>query len=400
VSDSTSIKVGLDRVSGVLDSYAKEWGRVGLVCNQASISMRGEPAWKIFSDEYPHLHCFFGPQHGLESTVQDNMVETGHSTHSLTGLPVYSLYSETREPTEEMLSGIDTLVFDLLVTGCRIYTYKYTLSACMRAAQKYKKRLVVLDRVNPLGVEVKGPLLSSSRHSFIGEFPIPMQHGMTMGEIARYFHKQIPCDLDVIEITGWDPQKNSHVQGLRWPLASPNLSQFDSVLSFVGTVLLEGTNLSEGRGTTLPFQMIGAPYIQDSPKWIARITALVPPELQNTFHLQPTEFMPSFQKYSGEVCRGVRLHVLDQQKFPGFEFGLAVVRAALEMFPEFSWRKAGYEYNFEHLPIDLLLGIENAPKFFASTSFSVRPDSWSAAAKNFSSTHENAWLYQRNGICL
>ncbi len=398
MSDSTTtaiVQSGLDRVRSSLPKKAKHWGRVGLVCNQASVSLDGRAAWQIFSEGYSQLKCFFGPQHGLDSTVQDNMVETAHSTHSVTGLPVYSLYSETREPTEEMLSGIDTIVFDLLVTGCRIYTYKYTLSACMRAALKYKKKLVVLDRVNPLGGATKGPLLVDTRHSFIGEFPIPMQHGMTMGEIARYFQKEIPCELEVVELAGWDGSKNMEQSGLRWPLASPNLSQFDSVLSFVGTVLLEGTNLSEGRGTTLPFQMIGAPYITMVDKWIARIVEELPKECRKSFFLQPTEFMPSFQKYRSQVCRGFRLHVLDNTRFPGFEFGLALVRATFDMYPEFSWRKPGYEYNFKHLPIDLLLGIEDAPSFFQSKDFSVRPDKWLAASQGFVSDNQGVYLYER-----
>ncbi len=395
MTSKNKLQSGLDAVRPTLKKRHKEWGRVGLVCNQASISGDGQAAWQVFAELYPQLTCFFGPQHGLDSTVQDNMVETGHSEHTFTGLPVYSLYSETREPTEEMLGNVDTIVFDLLVTGCRIYTYKYTLSACMRAALKFKKRLVVLDRMNPLGSEIKGPLLSSTRHSFIGEFPIPMQHGMTMGEIAQYFHQEIPCELEIIRLAGWNPKLTGYCQQLRWPLASPNLSHIDSVLSFVGTVLLEGTNLSEGRGTTLPFQMVGAPYVEDTPMWAQKVSELLPEPLRQTYYLQPTEFLPSFQKHKGEVCRGFRLHIIDRQKFPGFEFGLALIRSAMDMFPEFSWRKPGYEYNFEHLPIDLLLGIEDAPSFFRSSDFSVHPESWSAESKNFSTQHSKVYLYDR-----
>ena len=392
--EAKRVQSGLDRVRLDLKNKSKEWGRVGLVCNQASICHSGEPAWQAFANDYAELVCFFGPQHGLDSTVQDNMIETGHSRHPATGTKVYSLYSETREPTEEMLADVDTIVFDLLVTGCRIYTYKYTLSACMRAAQKHKKKIVVLDRPNPLGRAIKGPLLDPSRHSFIGEFPIPMQHGMTMGEVARYFHQNIACDLEVVELSGWDSSLAGYEGFGRWPLASPNLSSMDSVLAFVGAVLLEGTNLSEGRGTTLPFQMIGAPYVENASAWMGRICSYLPKVQLSSFYLQPTEFMPAFQKYRGEVCRGFRVHVLDPQSFPGFEFGLALVRASVEMFSEFSWRKPGYEYNFEHLPIDLLLGIRDAPAFFASSDFSVEPQSWAKDAQGFQKENSAVYLYE------
>ena len=199
---------GLDRLAAMPD-LAKAWGRCALVANQASVSQGMVPAWQVLQQHLrDRFTAIMGPQHGFESTVQENMIETGHGRHLHTGLPVYSLYSETREPTEVMLRDVDTIVFDLQITGCRIYTYKYTLAACLRAARKYGKRVVILDRHNPLGgCAVEGNVLDMRAKSFVGEFAIPMRHGLTMGEAGRLFNRRVGADLEVVALTGWDPQK-------------------------------------------------------------------------------------------------------------------------------------------------------------------------------------------------
>lgn len=183
------------------------WGRCGLVCNQASVTMDFKPAWTTLRESLGNrLVALFGPQHGFYGTAQDNMIETAHEQRGEFNLPVYSLYSETREPTAEMLEGLDTIIIDLQITGCRIYTWKATIAACMRAAAKHGKRVVVLDRPNPVGGEVlEGRVLELDATSFVGEFPVPMRHGMTAGEAARFFNKSIHAELEVVKLEGWNP---------------------------------------------------------------------------------------------------------------------------------------------------------------------------------------------------
>ena len=241
--------------------------RVGVVCNPASVdreqkvTYRGPPRR---SRRCATLAAIFGPQHGFRSDVQDNMIETRHGRDEVRRVPVYSLYSETREPTAEMLRDIDVLVIDLQDIGARIYTYIYTMANCLKAAKAHGVKVIVCDRPNPIGgVEVEGMTLVPGNESFVGMYPIPMRHGMTIGELARMFneHFGIGADLDVIPMDGWSRDMYFDATGLTWILSSPNIPTFDSTLVYPGTVLFEGTNVSEGRGTTRPFELVGAPWV-------------------------------------------------------------------------------------------------------------------------------------------
>ncbi len=258
------VKTGLDVIRA--DSARELAGhRIGLVVNQASIGSDLVHARHAFSHRFDkRLMALFGPQHGIFGERQDNMVESPHAVDAELDLPVYSLYSETRKPTPRMLDGIDVLVIDLQDVGTRVYTFMHTMAYCMLAARDADIKVVVLDRPNPVGgLAVEGNPLNPDFASFVGLYPIPMRHGMTMGELAHLFNEgyRIGCDLSVIPMEGWQRRMRFHETGLPWVMPSPNLPTLDTALVYPGQVLLEGTNLSEGRGTTRPFELFGAPYI-------------------------------------------------------------------------------------------------------------------------------------------
>jgi len=330
--------------------------RVGLICNQASIDhdLRHSADLCRAQSEFT-LTALFGPQHGIRGEVQDNMIETPHSYDAETGLPVYSLYSETREPTEAMLKDIDAFVFDMQDIGCRIYTFIYTLANCMRAAHKYGKRVVVCDRPNPIGGEtVAGNVLEPEFASFVGQFPIPTRHGMTVCELAKMFKELwgIECELDLILMDGWTRDLWFDETDASWVLPSPNIPTLDSATVFPGTVHIEGTQISEGRGTTRPFELIGAPYI-DAAKYQRELDSYGFAGV----HFRACSFQPTFQKHAGRACGGVQIHVTDRETFEPVSAGVAAVKVACDLYPEhFSWKEPPYEYVFDRNPFDVIAG--------------------------------------------
>src|SRR5712692_9257164 len=258
------IKLGVERLLTEKTSLLRG-ARVGLVCNQASVDHGFRHVADLFH-EHPDikLTALFGPQHGIRGDVQDNMVETSHATDRPTGLPTYSLYSETREPTAEMLRDVDLTMCDLQGVGCRIYTFVYTLANCMRAAKRFGKKVIACDRPNPIGgIQVAGNLLDPAFTSFVGQFPIPTRSGMTDVELGRMFnqHFGINCDLECVTMDGWSRELWYDETDGPWVLPSPNMPTVDTATVFCGSVHLEGTQMSEGRGTTRPFEIVGAPYI-------------------------------------------------------------------------------------------------------------------------------------------
>jgi uncharacterized protein YbbC (DUF1343 family) len=385
-----SLVLGIENLS---QSSHTAWGRVGLCANQASIDRRLIPSWKVCQEIFgSRLVCLFGPQHGFESTVQYNMEESEHSRHEPSNLPVYSLYSETREPTESMLKEVDTILVDLQHSGCRVYTYKYTLAACMRAAKKYGKRVVVLDRPNPLGgVVIEGNVLNTQFQSFVGEFDIPMRHGLTMAELALYFNQTIKlADLEVVKLSGWQPEQYFHEWGQPWVLTSPNIPTAESLYAFVGNVLFEGSNISEGRGTCLPFQMIGAPFLNRS--FTQRVSEL----LKNTqeIHLRHCSFIPTFNKWTGKECQGY--HLIFRSKCQQlYRIGLASLRAAIECgASDFAWEDKPYEYNFDTLAIKLIMG-EDLIARLSQSSFDLDDSHWSSGLDAYRQRSRNALCYER-----
>ena len=350
-----SVLLGSDHL---LASNRLENRRVGLVCNQASVdSQLTHVADRIEASDRATLAALFGPQHGFHSVVQDNMVETPHAQHARYGVPVYSLYGEMREPSPEMLLDIDLLVIDLQDVGTRVYTYVYTMANCLRAASTAGVPVVVCDRPNPIGgVMIEGPTLTSGFESFVGQFPIPLRHGMTIGELARLFNDAfgIGADLDVIPMTGWKREAYQDETGLPWVMPSPNLPTVDSAAIYAGTVIFEGTNLSEGRGTTRPFELVGGPWI-DAQKLVDTLAALHLPGVV----FRPVEFEPTFQKHAGEACGGCQLHVTDRRRFTPVQVAVALMQALrLQVREKFEWRQPPYEYERVKLPIDILFGTD------------------------------------------
>jgi uncharacterized protein YbbC (DUF1343 family) len=299
--------------------------------------------------------AIFGPQHGFRSDVQDNMIETPHVAGGRCRPPVYSLYSETREPTGEMLAGLDALVVDLQDVGTRVYTYIYTMAHCLIAARRHGLPVVVCDRPNPIGgVEVEGPVLDAAFSSFVGEYPIPLRHGMTIGELARLFndHFDIGAKLEVVAMKGWKRSSYYDETGLPWVMPSPNLPTLDAAIVYPGMVLFEGTNVSEGRGTTRPFELAGAPWVDPEPF----AAALNEEELPGV-HFRPVSFEPTFQKHARTPCGGCQVHVTDRAAFRPVATAVALIAAFRHAGPgRFAWRDPPYEYEHTKVPIDILSG--------------------------------------------
>jgi uncharacterized protein YbbC (DUF1343 family) len=330
--------------------------RVGLICNQASIDHDLRHVADLFHEHSAiSLTALFGPQHGIRGEVQDNMVETGHSLDNHTRLPVYSLYSETREPTSQMLENVDVLVFDMQDVGCRIYTFIYTLANCMRAARKYQKKVIVCDRPNPInGEKVEGTVLKNEYASFVGQFPIATRHGMTVGEIAQMFneHFGIGCDLEVVRMEGWSRDQWFDLTDAPWVMPSPNMPTLQTATVFPGAVHVEGTMMSEGRGTTRPFELIGAPYINPT-EYAQELSSL----MFDGVYFRPCSFQPTFQKHAGQPCGGVQIHVIDRNIFDAVGVGVATIKVAFDLYKDqFHWKDPPYEYVFDKNPFDVIAG--------------------------------------------
>jgi uncharacterized protein YbbC (DUF1343 family) len=340
----------------LLESNRLKGKKVGIVSNPASVDAH-----------YTHIvdaltkapgvtvGAIFGPQHGFRSDVQDNMIETPHVNDCRRKVPVFSLYSETREPTSDMLRHVDTMVIDLQDIGARIYTYIYTMANCLRACAKHKVEIIVCDRPNPIaGVDVEGPMLVQGNESFVGQFPIPMRHGMTIGELARFFNEyfDIHAPLEVVPMEGWQRSQYFDQTGLPFVMPSPNIPTLDSAIVYPGTVLFEGTNASEARGTTRPFELVGAPWV-DAERFAEDMNARKLPGV----YFRPVVFEPTFQKHAKKTCGGCQIHVLDRQAFKPVLTGVALIDAIKAAGPkDFAWRKPPYEYEHEKEPIDILAG--------------------------------------------
>jgi uncharacterized protein YbbC (DUF1343 family) len=368
--------------------------RVGLVCNQATVdhSLR-HAADLVHAHPKIRLTTLFGPQHGIRGDVQDNMIETAHGVDAQTGLPVYSLYSETREPSARMLADVDVIVVDLQDVGCRIYTFVYTMANCMRAARALGKRVIVCDRPNPIGGEaVAGNVLDPAFASFVGLYPIPTRHGLTSGELARLFNEAhgIGCALEVVTMEGWSRAMWMDDTDAPWVMPSPNMPTLDTATVFPGTVHLEGTQMSEGRGTTRPFELVGAPYI-DAEGYGRRLNEL---GLRGV-HFRPTVFQPTFQKHAGKSCGGVQIHVFDRETFEPVKAGLAVVKIAYDMYEgEFKWKQPPYEYVFDKNPFDVISGTSALREAIESgRSLEEMEKSWQAGLDAFRRQREKYLLY-------
>jgi uncharacterized protein YbbC (DUF1343 family) len=330
--------------------------RVGVLANPASID-RGfrHVVDRLSASPDYKLAAIFGPQHGFRSDLQDNMIESPHAKDARRNVPIFSLYSETREPTQEMLDLIDVLVIDIQDVGARIYTFIYTMANCLRAAARKGLPVIVCDRPNPIGgIAVEGPMLEPGYESFVGQFAMPMRHGMTVAELARLFneHHKIGAELEIVPMEGWSRDMYWDETRLPWVMPSPNMPTLDTAVVYPGTVLFEGTMLSEGRGTTRPFELIGAPWL-DGEQLAARMNGIG----LNGVHFRPAIFEPTFQKHARTTCGGCQIHVISRQEFEPVKTGVSLLRECYGLGPDrFQWRDPPYEYEHDKMPIDILAG--------------------------------------------
>jgi uncharacterized protein YbbC (DUF1343 family) len=338
----------------LLDTPRLRGLRVGVVANPASVDRQFRHITERLSGTTDYrLTAIFGPQHGYRSDLQDNMIESPHDEDPRRSVPIFSLYSETREPTAEMLGLVDVLVVDLQDVGARIYTFIYTMANCMRAAARAGVPVIVCDRPNPVGAaRVEGPTLEPGFESFVGQFRMPMRHGLTIGELARYFNASIGCELEVVPMEGYSRESYWDTTGLPWIMPSPNVPTLDTAIVYPGTVLVEGTMLSEGRGTTRPFEYIGAPWA-DGELFAGRMNRV---GLAGV-HFRGVHFEPTFQKHAKVSCGGCQIHVLDRAAFKPVTVGVSLIREFCGTAPDlFAWRDPPYEYEYDLMPIDILAG--------------------------------------------
>jgi uncharacterized protein YbbC (DUF1343 family) len=387
------VKTGLERFIEAPPGWVANT-RLGLLCNPASVDRIFNHARLLIDSRLPgKLTALYSPQHGFFAEKQDNMVESADMKDSVLKIPVYSLYGKIRSPSEEMLDAIDVLLVDLQDVGTRVYTFIYTLSYCLEAAEALNKKVVVFDRPNPInGLTIEGNCLKPAWRSFIGRFPLPMRHGLTIGELARLFneHFKIGCDLEVIQMKGWRRSMFYGQTGLPWVPPSPNLPSPVSTMVYPGQVIWEGTNVSEGRGTTQPFELFGAPYIDPE-----KIAATIGSDSIPGIILREVVFEPTANKWRGRPCRGFQIHVTDPHKFRPYEIGLRLLQAVIKHHKkDFKWKRPPYEYETKKLPIDLIIGdgkirsrLENMEPLESIIA------SWKAELDEFSEISQRFHLY-------
>lgn len=392
------VKIGLEvLLESNLELLAGQ--RVGLVVHPPSVDRHFRHAVDLLhARPEVTLTALFGPQHGIRGETQDNMIEWEGFSDPRTGLPVYSLYGETRIPYPEMLRDVDTLVIDLVDVGTRIYTFIYTMAHCMQAAARDGKRVVVLDRPNPIGgTAVEGNMLEPEFASFVGLYPMPTRHGMTCGELARMFNEDfgIGCELEVVPMEGWRRDMWFDVTGQPWVLPSPNMPTLETAAVFPGMVHVEGTTVSEARGTTRPFELIGAPWV-DPYALVERLSA---EELPGCV-LRPCYFQPTFHKHAGTLCGGMQVHVTDRQAFKSVLTGIAALQAIYQLWPdEFGWKQPPYEYVYDKLPFDVIAGTTTVREQIVSgTPLAEIEAGWAEGIRGFEEQRRRFLLYEER-VC-
>jgi uncharacterized protein YbbC (DUF1343 family) len=331
--------------------------RFGLVAHQASVDSRLDHAATLLRDvRGARLARLFAPEHGLWGAAQD-LAPIRATQDPVTRLPVFSLYGARREPTRAMLRGLDAVVVDLQDVGSRYYTFIWTMALVMRAAGRAGVPVIVLDRPNPLGGEtLEGNVADPAFASFVGLYPLPVRHGLTIGEIARWLvlAHGIGCELTVVPMRGWRRAMTWEDSELPWVAPSPNMPTADTAVVYPGGCLIEGTNLSEGRGTTRPFEWVGAPWLNEQ-----RLAAALTAERLPGARFRPVRFTPTFHKWAGRLCGGVQIHVTDRARYRPYLTGLAIIATARRLAPRrFRWRRPPYEYEYRRLPIDILCGTD------------------------------------------
>ena len=386
------MQTGLDIVKKLWPRKLKD-ARAGLLVNPASVNRKLEHASdSLRKSGRFELKALFGPQHGIRGETQDNMIEWEGFREKKSGLPVYSLYGRTRKPEPSMLRDIDVMIVDMQDVGSRYYTFIWTMELCMQACDETGKSLVVLDRPNPLGgVHTEGPVLDMNYTSIVGQRPLPVRHGMTIGEIGSYLKNEFypSLDLHVIAVKGWRREIWFDQTGLPWVFPSPNMPTLDTAVVYPGMCLLEGTNLSEGRGTTRPFEISGAPFI-DPDILVKRLKAFQLPGAV----FRPVYFQPTFQKHVGKLCGGTQIHVTRREAFRPFLTGVAIIKAVHDLYPEhFEWKRPPYEYVTDKPPIDVLAGTDRLRNDIArGRSLSGMEKWWKAQCLEFNKKIRSKYL--------
>lgn len=368
---------------------------VGLIVNHTSLTGDGRHSIEHCRSAL-ELQALFAPEHGLYGTAQD-MIHIADEVDPLSGLNVKSLYGKNEDsltPDPALLQDIDNLIFDIQDVGARYYTFIYTMANCMTICKQAGTRMIVCDRPNPVnGVSVEGNLVGEDWRSFVGQYPLPNRHGMTVGELARLFneHFDIHCDLTVIPMTGWNREMWYDETEMIWTPPSPNMPTLATATVYPGMCMIEGTQLSEGRGTTLPFEQIGAPFI-DPHKLTARLNEDA--KLLPGVFFRPQYFQPMFQKHAQEVCAGVQFHITDRNKFKPLLTTLALLRALAEM-DQLQWRTEPYEYVSDRLAIDLLYGNPKLRETIFTDNFSLQniEESWQEELESFKEVRKNYLIY-------
>ena len=364
------MKFGIDRL--LADPELRkplEGRRVALVAHPASVTETLTHSLDALIATGLNVTSAFGPQHGLKGDKQDNMVETGDETDPVHGIPVFSLYGEVRRPSGQMMSSADVFLFDLQDLGCRIYTFVTTLVYLLEEAARHGKSVWVLDRPNPAGRPVEGTLLVAGQESFVGAAPMPMRHGLTMGEMGHWFIRHFDIDVDyrVVEMEGWRPDDapgfgwpQDRQDGRIWINPSPNAASLNMARAYAGTVMLEGANLSEGRGTTRPLEVLfGAPDV-DAKAVLAEMERFAPQWLAGCA-LRECWFTPTFHKHAGLLCNGLMIHAegefYDHEDFRPWRLQSLAFKAIRGLYPDYDlWRNFPYEYEFDRLAIDVING--------------------------------------------
>lgn len=361
------IKFGIDRIS---DKFKNK--KVSIICNIASVDFRLKHIVDVLLESGGKVVSILAPQHGFLMDKQDNMIESKHGVYK--GIPVYSLYGETRIPEPYMFKEAEILLFDLQDVGSRYYTYIYTMYYAMEVCAELNIKFVVLDRPNPIGGKIiEGGLVEKDFFSFVGLYPLPNRHALTVAELANFFNKDIKCKFDFVKISHWKRSYDWTNTGRVWVMPSPNMPSYEASLVYTGMCLLEATNISEGRGTCRPFEFFGAPFINVE-------EFLNFPAIKNleAVFFRPHSFMPTFNKFKEELCNGFQIHVTNKNLFNSYKTGLAIIYTLKKLYPnEFKYKNPPYEYEFNKMPVDILTG---------SSYFRDKVDE---GRKDFSDIYEN-----------
>jgi uncharacterized protein YbbC (DUF1343 family) len=369
--------------------------KIGILCHAASVTRDFKHISDIFFNRNDcKLAALFGPQHGIHGQTQDNMIEWHSQRHPIFDIPLYSLYGKDRKPTPEMLNGIDALLIDLQDVGARLYTYIWTVKLCMEACSEAGIPVWLLDRPNPIGrLPLDGPILKKEYFTFVGGASIPLCHRMTIGEIALLIKENYypACDLNVVRMKNWNRSSLFSDTGLPWVLPSPNIPTIQTALVYPGTVLIEALNLSEGRGTTIPFELFGAPFINTE-----RLKKNLDSRHIEGCAFRPHDFIPTFHKFSGELCYGFQIHITDIYRFKPVVSALELFDAIIETTePDaLKFKLPPYEYEYKLMPFDILSGDSGMRESLISrNNIRVEKERWSHEIEEFKKEFQQIAVY-------